>query len=73
MLVIINGHDTVFDDDTLAWESDDALNDVLIGYVVWSGASHGVFDTLRAVFFDLFLVFVHEDDDLATLGDVFLA
>ena len=72
MLFVVDFHDAVFNGDALARKSNDALNDVLIGNVVWYGASHGVFDASSFVFGDLFLVFVHKNDNLPALWDIFL-
>ncbi len=72
MFTIVDSHDTVFNDYALTRKGNDAFDDILVGDIVWCGTGHGVFDAFTFVFFDFFAIFVHKDDDLPTLGYVFL-
>ena len=73
MFIVVDSHNAVFNDDAFAWESDDALDDILIGFVGGNGAGGGVRDTLSLISLDGVFVFVDEDNDLPTFGDVFVA
>ena len=58
MFVVIDSHDAVFYGDTFAREGDDALDDILITYVGWYIASHGVLYALGFVFGNFGFIFV---------------
>ena len=73
VLVIVNLHDAIFDGDAFAGEGDDAFDDVLVADVLRGSAGHRVFDAGGLELFGGFAIFVHEDNDLPAIRDVFLA
>ena len=73
MFVIIDGHNAVFDGDSFAWKGNNAFDNILITDSIWRGTSHRIFDALRFVFANFFLIFIHKNNDLTSFGYVFLA
>ena len=73
MVFIINRHYAIINSYSFTWEGDDTFDNVLITDVVGSGTGHWVFDAVTFVFLDFFGVFIHEDDDLTTFGNIFLS
>ena len=70
---LIDFENAVFHGDTFARESDDALDDVLVFNIGWNGASYWVLDASGLVGANSLLVFIHKDDNLTTLGNIFVA
>ena len=69
---VVYGHGAIFYSDAFAGEGNNTFNNILIADIGGQIASHRMLYSLSLVFGNFSLVFVHEDDNLAAFGDIFL-